>query len=100
MTTVHSINTIISDPGIRNGRPVVAGTTICVSDVVVAMIYHQQDPDGIADWYGLSLAQVHAALAYYYDHKDEIDTEIREQDQIAIAFQEKRIGSRHNPLLA
>ncbi len=30
--------------------------------------------------YPLSLAQVHAALAYYYDHQDEIESYIREDE--------------------
>jgi uncharacterized protein (DUF433 family) len=34
------------------------------ADVAIALIYH--NPDGIADWYELTLPQVFAALAYYY----------------------------------
>ncbi len=98
MATVHSINWIITDPQIRGGRPVIAGTSICVSDVAIAMIFHQQDPDGIAEWYNLSLAQVHAALTYYYDHQAEIDADIKKRSEIADEFKEKRIGSRHSPL--
>jgi len=29
----------------------------------------------------LSLAQIHAALAYYYDHKAEMDAEIEREEQ-------------------
>jgi uncharacterized protein (DUF433 family) len=28
---------------------------------------------------GLKLAEVHAAMAYYYDHRDEIDEEIQRE---------------------
>ena len=30
----------------------------------------------------LTLAQVHAALAYYYDHQDEIQTVFAEEDRL------------------
>jgi uncharacterized protein (DUF433 family) len=31
----------------------------------------------------LGLSQIHAALAYYYDHKDEIDNEIADLNRLA-----------------
>jgi hypothetical protein len=37
---------------------------------------------------------VHAALAYYYEHKAEIDQDLREQIARAREFKEKRIGSK------
>lgn len=77
MDGVISINAIAVDPGIRNGRPYLIGTSVTVADVVIAHMYHGLDADGIADWYGLTLAQTHAALAYYYDHKAEIDELVR-----------------------
>lgn len=41
----------------------------------------------------LSLAQIHAALAYYYDHQTELDAEIqrRRQEVNALAAQEQRL---------
>ncbi len=75
-----------------------AGTTITVEDVATVMLYHQQDVDGIAEWYNLSLAQVHAALAYYYENKAEIDTSIRKRSQLAEDYKQKRVASRHKPL--
>ena len=99
MEKVLSIDLIAANPEIRSGRPVVAGTGICVSDIAAAMLFHGETPDEIATGFGLSLAQVHAALAYYYAHKSEIDEEIRQQDQQITAAKEKRLGSRHDPLL-
>lgn len=95
MQTVHTINLIISDPAIRTGRPVIAGTTLCVSDLVIAMNFHGQDPDGIAAWYDISLAQVHAALAYYYQHQADIDASIQEQIKQGEEQKASRAGSRH-----
>lgn len=98
MDTVLSINLIATNPNVRGGRPCIAGTTIEVATIAIAKIVHMQSPDEIAVSYGLSLAQVYAALAYYYDHKAEIDEQIAAQDAIAEAFKERRIGSRHSPL--
>ena len=93
-TITRAIDLIVSDPQVRGGRPVIAGTGICVSDIAAATVYHQQTPDEIALGYKLSLAQVHAALAYYYQHKAEIDDEIRQRAERSRAMKEQRIGSR------
>ena len=34
-------------------------------------------PDEIASEFDLSLAEIHAALAYYFDHRGEIDRVLR-----------------------
>jgi uncharacterized protein (DUF433 family) len=93
MDTVQSINLIAINPKVRNGRPYIVGTTVTVSDVAIARIYHAQDADGIADWYQLSLPQVYAALAYYYAHKDDIDEQIRAQIRHAEDLKAKRVGN-------
>jgi len=47
-------------------------------------------PDEICDAYpGLSLAQVHAALGYYYDHRDEILAEIKADEEFVEEFKRK-----------
>jgi uncharacterized protein (DUF433 family) len=99
METVLSIDLIASDPKVRRGRPVVAGTGVCVSDIVTVMQFHRQDADDLASWFDLSLAQIHAALAYYYANKDAIDREMQERHALAAEFKEKRVGNR-NPILS
>jgi len=94
MNTIQAIETIAINPDIRKGRAHIVGTSVTVADVVIAKLYHQQDSDGIADWYGLSLAQVYGALAYYYTHKDEIDGQIRAQIRKAEQMKEQRVGSK------
>lgn len=79
METIHSINLIVSNPKVRGGRPCLAGTGVRVTDVVTVMLFHDQNPGEIAAWFDVPLASVHAALAYYYEHKTEIDADIREQ---------------------
>ncbi len=91
---VQSINLIAINPTVRRARPHIVGTTVIVADVAIARVYHQQDADGIAGWYGLTLPQVYAALSYYYDHKAEIDGQIRDQIQRAEALERDRVGSK------
>ena len=73
MTTIQAIQAIGTDPNIRSGRPYLVGTTVTVAHVALVRLYQGLDAEGIADRYGLSLPQTYAALAYYYDHKTEID---------------------------
>jgi Protein of unknown function (DUF433) len=37
-TVSHHIDLIVSNPKIRSGRPVIAGTTLCVSDIAIQKI--------------------------------------------------------------
>ncbi|MBZ0318428.1 MAG: DUF433 domain-containing protein [Anaerolineae bacterium] len=43
---------------------------------IAAMVRSGATPEWIVENHELSLAQVHAALAYYYDHQAEIDQEL------------------------
>lgn len=98
METIEAINLITRNPGIRNGRPIIADTGIEVSVIAIAKIAHGQTPEEIAAEYALTLPQVYAALAYYYDHKAQVDATIQERRKLAQAMKENRIGSRHQPL--
>lgn len=77
---VLTIESIVSDPQVRGGRPVISGTTLRVSDVALAS-RAELSAEAIAQRYGLNAAQVHAALAYYHLHREEIDAEIRRDDE-------------------
>lgn len=97
-TTIQSIDLISIDSNIRNGRPCIAGTSIEVSVIVIAKIVHGLEPDEIAADYELSLSQVYAALAFYYENKQAIDLSIGERRQLAQKMKGERVGSRHSPL--
>lgn len=98
MNAIQSLNTIAINPLVRGGSPFIVGTTITVADVAVAKVFMMLDADAIADYYELSLPQVYSALAYYYEHKTEIDTSIANRRALAASMKEKRVGSRHPPL--
>jgi uncharacterized protein (DUF433 family) len=68
-------------PGICGGRARIAGHRIRVQDVVIWTEQGQSPDQIVADFPQLSLADVYAALAYYHDHRDEIDGQIRQDDQ-------------------
>src|SRR5437763_1413590 len=99
MDTILSINLIATNPEVRGGRPCIAGTGLRVTDVVIATIMHLQSPDEIAAAYGLTLAQVYAALAYYYEHQAELDADIHQQITTAQALKEKHIANGGRSIL-
>lgn len=64
---------IVRDPDHSNGAPVLEGTGIRVVDVAEAYEHSGYEPDEITQLYpALSLSDVHAALAYYYEHIEEL----------------------------
>ncbi|MGE4204677.1 MAG: DUF433 domain-containing protein [Vulcanimicrobiota bacterium] len=70
---------ITSTPGICGGKPCIKGHRIRVQDVAALTEYQQQTPVQIAREFHLSLAEVHAALVYYYEHLDEIRGQMRQE---------------------
>ena len=96
METVLSINLITSNPKVRNGRPCVAGTGLRVADVVVASVFNRHTPDEITAQYSISLGQVHAALAYYYEHKAELNQDVRELIATAKLLKEQAFGKANS----
>lgn len=58
---------------IRGGKAHLAGTRITVTDVVVWHLHRGLALEEIAVNYDLEMSAVYAALAYYYDHKAEVD---------------------------
>ena len=60
-------------------------TNVKVIEVVMERIAHGSSPEEIHFQHPhLSLAQIHAALSYYYDHQQEMDAEIqRELEEVA-----------------
>lgn len=88
MSTITQNDHIEINPTIMDGKPIIKGHRIAVKDVVIWHERMGQSADEIATQYGLSLSDVYAALAYYYDHQQEIDSDIRESDQWVGQLQE------------
>ena len=78
---------IEKDPKACGGKARIEGTRIRVLDVVAAAEHLALSPDEICDQYPeLTLAQVHSALAYYYDHRDEIRADFESERKAADRF--------------
>lgn len=95
MSTVTDIGTlIVRSPEVRGGRPRVAGTGVTVRRIV-GWYKLGLTPEEIADRIGhLSLAQVHAALAYYHANRDEIEADISAEEIEADRLERERFLSR------
>lgn len=85
-------------PGVAGGKPRIAGHRITVQNIV---IWHERlglSADEIASEYELSPADIYAALAYYYDRREEIDRAIRDDEEF-IAELRRRTPSLLNSKL-
>lgn len=86
-----------------NGKPHIAGKGVKVAYIANLYVQHQWSVEQIAEEHDLTPAEVHAALSYYYDHKESIDAQMREADALlqqsgAVSMDElrRRIESRQH----
>lgn len=74
---------IVSTPGVRAGKPCIQGTRIAVVDIVAA-VRSGYRPEELTEHFStrpLTLAEIHSALAYGYDHAVEMDAYFARQDE-------------------
>ena len=71
---------IESTPGVCGGKPRIAGHRITVQQIVIWHDRMGKTADEIATEYDLSLSDIYAALAYYFDHQEDIDLLINESE--------------------
>jgi uncharacterized protein (DUF433 family) len=68
----------------KDGKPIISGTRTKVIQIAMEKIGWGWDADQIHRQYPyLTLGQIHSALAYYYDHKEELDRAIEESERLA-----------------
>jgi uncharacterized protein (DUF433 family) len=66
------------------GTPVVAGTRTRLAEVVLLHLAYDWNADEIRRQQPhLSLSQIHSALAYYYDHQQEVEQDIENRRRSA-----------------
>lgn len=73
----------------RDGQPraYIAGSRVRVQDIYAQAEIHGRTPEEIVEGLPhLTLGQVHAALSYLFDHRDEILRELREDEAFANAI--------------
>ena len=91
---------IVKTPGVRGGKARIDGTRIAVADVAIA--YQQgHTPAEIQTLFSsrpLTPAEVHAALAYHYDHPEELDAYLQRSEQIAQELEARKGAAGAHPV--
>lgn len=75
-----------------SGRPCIAGTRVRVMDIVSAYKAGVSD-EQLQEYFSsrpLTLSEIHAALAYYYDHQEEIDAAFSEDEELGQEAERER----------
>ena len=66
------------------GTPTIIGTNMKVVELVMAQLAHGWSPEELHFQHPyLSLGRIHSALAYYWDHKAELDEDIERRRRYA-----------------
>ena len=76
---------IETTPGIAGGKPRIAGHRITVEDIVIWHEHQGKRTAQIADEFDLTQSEVHAALAYSRDHRQELDRAMELGRQYVVA---------------
>ena len=77
----------------ENGVAWISGANTKVIQVVLDKLAYGWSPEEIHFQHPhLSLAQIHSALAYYYENKNELDAEIERQSEEAQALEARLVN--------
>jgi uncharacterized protein (DUF433 family) len=75
---------IVKTPDTCGGAARVVGTRITVKVIVAKVVRHRMLPEEVLmDHPHLTIGQIHAALAYYFDNKEEVDAAMRADEELA-----------------
>ena len=78
----------------EHGVPWITGANTKVVEVVLDKMAHNSSPEEMHEQYPhLSLAQIHAALSYYYEHQDEVNADIERRER----YVEEMRAQQKNP---
>jgi uncharacterized protein (DUF433 family) len=81
---------ILSKPEVCDGKPCIAGTRIRVQDVYVWHELQRLSSDEIVSRFPhITMADVYAALAYYWDHREEIQQDMEEEAALVERMKQK-----------
>ena len=91
MSVVNRTHVWIDDRGVAW----VDQTNIKVIEIALERLAHGSSVEEIVEQHKglISLSQVHASLAYYYDHEDDFNAEIDEQVRRADQLREETLSS-------
>lgn len=78
----------------ERGIPIIAGSTMKVIDLVMAQMAYGWTPEEIQiNHRYLSMSQIHSALAYYWNHKEELDMAIAADLEYAKKMRQQAVES-------
>ena len=94
---IHELNlplpvrtSIESQSGVCGGKPCIAGTRIRVQDAFVWHEWQGQSADEIVSRFPqFTMADVYAALAYYWDHRDEIQRDMQAESDLVTGLRQQ-----------
>ena len=81
---------IVKRPNYCSGKAAIGATRVRVNNVVFLHKEGKTIDQIRVEYPDLTHAQIYAALAYYHDHKDEIEAELSAEDQAAEDFERRR----------
>lgn len=73
---------ITFDPGIAGGAPIIEGTRITVRSIAGYYQLGLSVDEILTNLPHVTISQIHSALAYYFDHQEEIDLDLQESSDI------------------
>jgi len=86
---------IVKTPGVCSGQPRIAGTRIKVKHVYTWVERMGMTPaQVVAEYPHLTMAQVHAALAYYWSHQEEIHADVESEERLVADLKAKAGNSK------
>jgi len=78
---------IEKDPARCGGQPVIVGTRIRVATILMCYRQGMRIEEIVQQYSHLKPADVHDALAYAYEHLDEIEADLAADDEAAVKAQ-------------
>lgn len=74
---------VVENKGICGGVPILEGTRIRVSDIIVEYEHKRLSPEEIVvEFPTITLADVFSALKYYYEHPRKIREEVEKREKL------------------
>jgi len=92
MTTTLGVSKehITKTPGVCGGKACIAGTRIRVMDIVVWSGHGgMSSAEIVAEFPTISLADMHAASAYSYDHPEDIEAGFQREDELTEQYRSR-----------
>jgi uncharacterized protein (DUF433 family) len=82
---------VVRTADVLGGEPRLEGRRVGVLDVYELVVDGGYSPADVADQLDCSLGEIYTALAYYYEHTDEMRELQREREQLATVLAEETL---------